>query len=409
MADEATPLWLDDQDRHETLRLIPWWDQDRLSAAKILVVGAGALGNEVIKNLVLLGIGQIAIVDIDTIEASNLSRSVLFRKEDQGRAKAVVAAERGAEIDPQVRLIPLVANVIDEIGLGWFADADLVLGCLDNREARLWVNRCCWHVGTPWIDAGIQELSGVVQLFRPPAGSCYECGMKEEDYRLLNLRYSCPLLGAEEIQRGRVPTTPTIASLIAAWQVQEATKWLHGLPSPDSTALVFHGMTNHVYRTTLPRRDDCLSHDPWPAPIRLPRIDHDSTLAELVIAAAAARGQDARGQDARGTLPYALRLLRDVVTGFHCPRCGTWESRRALRRQTERKEALCPGCGEVRVADLATQIEVDGGADRSVRLRELGIPRGDIVSLLFDDGMTPFRLGEETFATTPPPTAEEAV
>src|SRR5579885_420265 len=82
-------------DRFHRFRLISWWDQQKLRDAKVLVVGAGALGNEIVKNLALLGIGNILIADLDRVENSNLSRSVLFREADNGRPKAEVAA-RGA-------------------------------------------------------------------------------------------------------------------------------------------------------------------------------------------------------------------------------------------------------------------------------------------------------------------------
>ena len=78
-----------------------------------------------------------------------------------------------------------------------------MIGCLDNREARLWVNRQCWKTGTPWIDAGIQEIQGVVKVFVPPDSACYECAMTERDYQLLNRRYSCPLLSRDEIALGQ--------------------------------------------------------------------------------------------------------------------------------------------------------------------------------------------------------------
>ena len=121
-----------------------------------------------------------------------------------------------------------------DIGLGLFNDVDLVIGCLDNREARLWVNRQCWKTSTPWIDAGIQEIQGVVKVFVPPDSACYECAMTERDYQLLNRRYSCPLLSRDEILSGKVPTAPTIASMMAALQVQErsscctACRWPRG-------------------------------------------------------------------------------------------------------------------------------------------------------------------------------------
>jgi adenylyltransferase/sulfurtransferase len=374
-------------DRFDSLRLIPWWDQQKLAAAKILVVGAGALGNEAIKNLTLMGVGNIAIVDMDTIESSNLSRSVLYRQSDAGSKKAEVAARRAREIDPNVNAIALPHNVIHEVGWGWFADADCVLGCLDNREARLWVNRCCWHVGTPWIDAGIQEISGVVQVFKPPHGTCYECGMKEADYRLINLRYSCPLLREEDLKKGRVPTTPTISSIIAGWQVQEALKLMHGLPTAESTAMVFHGMTNHVYQTKLPRRDDCLSHDPWESIFEVPGISADSTLLQLLDAAAAAWEMPVTG----------VTLARDLLTRLHCAQCDQGTDLCQLRASTAAATAICPTCGHTMSPDITTRISREDDALVTRTLADLAIPTCDIVQIETSEGVRPCRIAGPTY------------
>src|SRR5262252_9438661 len=95
------------EDRFSRLRLISWWDQEKLGAAKVLVVGAGALGNEILKNLALLGIARIVVADLDSIETSNLARSVLYRAADVGRRKADVAAEAVRNIFPQARVQPI--------------------------------------------------------------------------------------------------------------------------------------------------------------------------------------------------------------------------------------------------------------------------------------------------------------
>ena len=166
--DDDSPLLIDDSDRYSRLRLIPWWRQEKLQAAKVLVVGAGALGNEVLKNLALLGVGETIVIDFDEVEPSNLSRSVLFRAEDGGRPKAEVAARRAMEINPEVRIQPIRGDVITDLGLGVFRDVDVVIGCLDNREARLWVNRQCWKVTTPWVDAGNPGNSRGRQGLRTP-------------------------------------------------------------------------------------------------------------------------------------------------------------------------------------------------------------------------------------------------
>ena len=78
---------LDQEHHYSRLKLIKWWDQDKLAQVKVMVVGCGALGNEVLKNLALLGVGHILLVDFDKIEISNLSRSILFQASDQGLAR----------------------------------------------------------------------------------------------------------------------------------------------------------------------------------------------------------------------------------------------------------------------------------------------------------------------------------
>ena len=72
------------EDRFSRFRLIPWWDQEKISNCRLLVVGAGALGNEILKNAALLGFRHVVVIDLDRIEESNLSRTVLYRESDVG-------------------------------------------------------------------------------------------------------------------------------------------------------------------------------------------------------------------------------------------------------------------------------------------------------------------------------------
>ena len=90
----------DEDDRYHRQSLISWWDQDVLAGARVLLVGAGALGNEIGKNLALVGFGHVTVVDMDQIERSNLARCALFRESDEGRFKAEVLAERMVEVNP---------------------------------------------------------------------------------------------------------------------------------------------------------------------------------------------------------------------------------------------------------------------------------------------------------------------
>ena len=124
---KAQPLSLE-EGRFSRLESIRWWKQPLLRQAHVLVIGAGALGNEVVKNLAMLGVGHIRIADMDRIEKSNLTRSVLFRERDEGRLKAEVAAESARDIYPQIDAKALPGNILGELGLGHFRRADMVIG-----------------------------------------------------------------------------------------------------------------------------------------------------------------------------------------------------------------------------------------------------------------------------------------
>src|SRR5216683_1001961 len=160
--------------RHE---MVPGWSQKRLSESRVLVVGAGALGNEALKNLALLGVGELGVIDFDVIEPSNLPRCVLFQEEDLGGRKAIVAAKRVRELNPAVTTRPLVADVMTEVGTGFIEEFDVILGCLDNIGARYKLNRLCRLANVPWLNAGIDAFCGQVGLFDPNEGPCYECSM----------------------------------------------------------------------------------------------------------------------------------------------------------------------------------------------------------------------------------------
>ena len=151
-------------------------------------------------------------MDLDRIEESNLSRTVLFRSENVGEFKATVAARSVEALAGESNVRALVGNVMHDCGLGLFCWSDVVLAGLDNREARLWINRCAWKVNRPWIDGAIEGINGVARVFLAGSAPCYECTLGETDWKLLERRMSCNLLTREANVDGKVPTTPTIST-----------------------------------------------------------------------------------------------------------------------------------------------------------------------------------------------------
>ncbi|MBE2201440.1 MAG: ThiF family adenylyltransferase [Anaerolinea sp.] len=293
MTEETLIITDPDSDRYHTFGYISWWKQEVVRQATVLVVGAGALGNEVLKNLALMGIGNVLICDFDTIEDSNLSRSVLFRAEDNGRRKVDAAAESVKALNPDVNVKAWHGDINFEMGLGVFRHVDVIVGCLDNREARLSIDRFSQAIGRPWVDGAIQELMGIVRVFWPGRGANYESTLTDYDFQMISLRYSCPLLARNNLLQGKVPTTPTSASIVAAFQTQEALKIIHDMEVEPGKALLINGLTNDIYKTEYPIVADRM-HPQLEPIIELPTaVAATTTLADMLAIAREHLGAEA--------------------------------------------------------------------------------------------------------------------
>jgi ubiquitin-like 1-activating enzyme E1 B len=137
----------------------------RLSSAKVLVVGAGGIGCELLKTLALVGVGNIEVIDLDTIDLSNLNRQFLFTKAHISKPKSLIASTTARSFNPLVHITPFHANVKDTTQFGWeyFLKFDVVCNALDNLEARRWVNRMCIMTGVPLVESGTTGFLGQVQ------------------------------------------------------------------------------------------------------------------------------------------------------------------------------------------------------------------------------------------------------
>ncbi|KAI0161455.1 ThiF family protein [Xylariaceae sp. FL1272] len=146
----------------------------------VLMVGAGGIGCELLKNLALTGFGEIHIVDLDTIDLSNLNRQFLFRHEHIKKSKALVAKEAAERFNPNVRIEAHHANIKDaQFNLQWFQKFSIVFNALDNLEARRHVNRMCLAADVPLIESGTTGFNGQVQVIKKGVTACYDCTAKE--------------------------------------------------------------------------------------------------------------------------------------------------------------------------------------------------------------------------------------
>lgn len=211
----------EDKDRFDRQRRIQWMDMNRIMSSKILVAGAGALGNEAVKDLVLSGFRSITIVDMDDIVTSNLSRCVFFRDSDVKRGmKAEIVAERASSLAPDVDITPIVGRIQDTDVSGF----DVILGCLDNIAARLDLNAAACYHGIPYVDGATDGMRGKVQVVLPGT-ACLQCTANRTHVRTMDMRHTCT---GNSMYVPHVASDVTTTAVVAAMQVREAMKIASG-------------------------------------------------------------------------------------------------------------------------------------------------------------------------------------
>lgn len=336
----------------------------------MLVAGAGALGNEALKNLALLGVGRLLVVDFDRIERSNLSRTVLFSDADIGQPKARVAARAAARLNPDVSARGLDGDLFFDVGLGLYRRADLVVGGLDNLGARVEVAVSCALAGVPYLDGGMWALGGEVRWFLPGAGPCFACTLDSADWERVAERHSCTGLRLEADEAAQhVPTTISTAAIIGGLLAQEAARYLCGLPIHAGEAAVYDGPALTMHRAALSRDPACPYHQAYADVAGLPQ----ARAATLTGAALLARARADLGADA------VLELGRDFLLAFACRACGRREPVGAPVRRVPASRETCPHCGAARVAETVSRL-TGSEACAALPLAALGAPPGEVLA-----------------------------
>ena len=230
-------------ERYQRHSLIDWFSQDAIQSKRICIVGAGAVGNELIKNLTLLGVGRIDVLDFDKIETHNLTRSVLFREKDIGKPKSLVAKDRAKDLDPNVDIRSYFGDFWDILNISQLKLFDVIYCCADNFEARLKLNKLCYLSSIDLVNVGIDSRFGSVEVFpfsRSPGVGCYECTLPPTVYTRVAQRYSCGWLRKITYVEKKIPTTILTASVSASLAVSLGLRLGHDndIPAPASKILI---------------------------------------------------------------------------------------------------------------------------------------------------------------------------
>lgn len=193
---------------------------DVLSGKRVCVVGAGTLGNEIVKDLVMSGVPEITVVDLDTFEPWNLPRSTLIRVEDIGRPKAEAVARRAADLAPFPITVRGISSDITRLGYGFFEGFDAVVSPGDSWSMRSFVTRGARLMGVPHISCGTSHLNlmggmmtGLVTVEPPGSDACYEC-LAPGDIKDQEVKLSC-VNHPPEVQPQVIPFSSVVAGFAA--------------------------------------------------------------------------------------------------------------------------------------------------------------------------------------------------
>jgi adenylyltransferase/sulfurtransferase len=235
--------------RHILLKEIGAQGQQKLLAARVLVVGAGGIGSPAIQYLAASGVGHLAIADADTVALSNLQRQTIFRDEDIGALKAEFAARFARALNPGIRVTPIIERLDTTRAAALLEDVDLIVEGVDTIAARLALNEASIATKTPMVSVALGRFEAQVSLFKPWAGQnlpCYQCFVPQTPPR------DAVLTCAEE---GVIGPLAGVAGSMAAL---EAVKEITGTGETLAGRLfVFDGLSATSRTVRLPRDPNC--------------------------------------------------------------------------------------------------------------------------------------------------------
>jgi molybdopterin/thiamine biosynthesis adenylyltransferase len=220
--------------------------QERLLAARALIIGAGGLGSPAAMYLAAAGIGHIAIADPDSVELSNLQRQLLHHDRDIGRNKVDSAEDTLKLINPDVQVSTIAAALQDEALAEEARQADVVLDCSDNFATRFAVNRACVKHRTPLVSGAAIRMQGQLAVFDSSRENspCYHCLYKEGEE-------------TDQTCTGNGVLSPLVG-IIGSLQALEAIKVIVSMGETLAGRLVIFDGFTHEWRTlTLKQDPDC--------------------------------------------------------------------------------------------------------------------------------------------------------
>ena len=356
--------------------------QGHSTGKTVVVIGLGNIGGNHAEHLGRIpGVSHVKLFDPDVYESRNAGSQTMAAA-DAGRPKVDVQAERLRRTNPNLEVSAYRCRA-EEAPLGWLR-GDVILACVDSREARRSINEASWRLGVTWIDSGVDAAGWLarVNVYVPGESTpCLECAWGDRDYENLEQRYAC--------RGGARRTVPTdapsaLGALAASLQALECRKILEGRLADAAVGrqILIDAAHHRHFVTSFRRNPACrFDHATWRiAPLR--RTAGDMRLRDAF---------ELGGRRLRTHGRTGVRVEGDVfIRRLTCQGCGATRAVLHLQRRLPAGQAKCRACGRGMVTAGAFMVDTLAAdqvpADDLKRpLAALGIQPGDVLTLSAGD------------------------
>jgi len=306
----------------------------KIKQAKILVIGAGAGGNEVLKNLTLMGFGNFTIVDFDPIEPSNLSRAALFTKEDIGKSKAEVAASSLTQISLHENPTIKSFNAkIQDVGKQVFLDNDIVICCVDTNNARAYINDWCVKLNKPLFEMGFENFT--IQIFFFPNETQSDACLREiigfGDFS--GKRQSCSKLKMNDTELRHIPTIQVAAAFAGVFVASEIVQFLQGKSKLKNKTLQYLAAHHRCTVFEVPQSNKCFIHRDNFKKVVDSNLTNNATIGELLLFI-----KDLEHEECQ------IRFDDDFVLSIECEECSKKLPINKFKKEIYDTERWCEEC-----------------------------------------------------------------
>jgi adenylyltransferase/sulfurtransferase len=302
---------------------------------KILVIGAGAGGNEVLKNLALMGFGNFTVVDFDLIEDSNLSRTTLFSKSDIGKSKAEIAAKALQQVS--LHESPNIQGInakIQDIGKQIFRNNDIVICCVDTMDARAYINDWCVRLKKPFFEMGFEKFTVQISFFpnEESTDSCLREVIGFSDF--VGARQSCSKLKMLDTKLVHIPTIQVAAAFAGVLVATEIILFLKGKNLLKNKVLQYAADYHRILEVDYPQSEKCHLHEGINYQNFQSKLDAKiNTFKDLLTEVKNSRNAD-----------FYINWDEEYIYSMECESCGKEMLIKKFKSEIYDKERWCYKC-----------------------------------------------------------------